>query len=171
MTIGAMPMGTVLADIPKNGLSQKIGSYTIQLNTVPTIPTIGKKTNILISIASSNSDLPSTDIPIVIRILKDDSEINKTKPIFLSGGHMIYPYVFKVPGLYGLHVDFLNNSLGADSGSNQLSTFEFPLQISDTNQISLIATPVVVLALGIGIAFLAIKKHRVFLHMLKKRNL
>jgi hypothetical protein len=73
--------------------------------------------------------------------------------------------------LYGLHVDFLNNSLGADSGSNQLSTFEFPLQISDTNQISLIATPVVVLALGIGIAFLAIKKHRVFLHMLKKRNL
>jgi len=164
-------MGTILADIPKNGLSQKIGSYTIQLNTVPTIPTIGKKTNILISIASSNSDLPSTDIPIVIRILKDDSEINKTKPIFLSGGHMIYPYVFKVPGLYGLHVDFLNNSLGSDSGSNQLSTFEFPLQISDTNQISLIATPVVVLALGIGVAFLAIKKHRVFLHMLKKRNL
>lgn len=163
------PVESVLADIPTNGLRQKIGDYDLQINTIPPMPNAGKKTNILISVTSSNSDFPLTDIPVVLKITKDGLEISKTKPIFISGGHFNYPHLFTEPGLYGLHIDFLNNSLEVDSLSNQITTFEFPLRVSDTNSISSVGMPIVILAAGVGIAYVAIRKHGNFLYRLKKR--
>lgn len=165
------PVDSVLADIPNNGLRQKIGFYDVQINTNPLVPVVGKRTNILVSISSSNPDFPLTDIPVVLIIMKDDSEIHKTDPIFLAGGHLNYPYVFREPGLYGLHIDFLNNSLDADSSTNQITTFEFPLKVSDSNSMYFTELPIIIiLIVGSVTTYLAFKKRVNFFYRLKKRT-
>lgn len=168
--ITAKPLEMVQADIPKKGLRQKIGEYDIQINTIPSNPSAGKTTNILISINSSNSDFPLTDIPVVLKITKNDEEISRTNPIFVSGGHLNYPYVFKSPGIYGLDIDFLKNSLEGDSPTNQVITFEFPLQISDSNPIPFVPLTIGVLAAGVGIVFVVVRKNHNIFYRFKKTD-
>jgi len=162
------PLEMAHADMQKNGLRQKIGEYELQMSTTPLNPLIGGITNILISINVSNSDLLLTDIPVVLKITKNNEEISRSKPIFLTGGHLNYPYVFKSPGTYGLDIDFLKNSIEGDSPTNILTSFEFPLQISDSNQIPFVPLAIGVLVAGAGIAFLVIRKNYHLFHRLNK---
>jgi hypothetical protein len=166
----AGPLEMVQADIQKNGLRQKIGEYELQLSTTPLNPLNGRITNILISINVSNTDLLLTDIPVVLKITKNNEEISVSNPIFVTGGHLNYPYVFKSPGTYGLDIDFLKNSIEGDSPTNILTSFEFPLQISDSNQIPFVPLVIGVLVAGAGIAFLVIRKNYDILHRLKKSD-
>ena len=78
------PLEMAHADMQKNGLRQKIGEYELQMSTTPLNPLIGGITNILISINVSNSDLLLTDIPVVLKITKNNEEISRSKPIFLK---------------------------------------------------------------------------------------
>jgi len=164
------PLEMAQADIQKNGLRQKIGEYELQMSTTPLNPLNGGITNILISINVSNSDLLLTDIPVVLKISKNNEEISRSNPILLTGGHLNYPYVFKSPGTYGLDIDFLKNSIEGDSPTNILTSFEFPLQISDSNQISFVPLTIGVLVAGAGIAFLVIRKNYHIFHRLNKSN-
>lgn len=164
------PLEMSQADIQKNGLRQKIGEYELQMSTTPLDPLNGKITNILISINVSNSDLLLTDIPVVLKIAKNNEEISRSNPIFLTGGHLNYPYVFKSPGTYGLDIDFLKNSIEGDSPTNILTSFEFPLQISDSNQIPFVPLTIGVLVAGAGIAFLVIRKNYDIFHRLSKSD-
>jgi hypothetical protein len=78
--------------------------------------------------------------------------------------------VFKSPGTYGLDIDFLKNSIEGDSPTNILTSFEFPLQISDSNQISFVPLTIGVLVAGAGIAFLVIRKNYHIFHRLNKSD-
>jgi hypothetical protein len=164
------PLDMVQADIQKNGLRQKIGDYELQISTTPLNPLNGRITNILISINVSNANLLLTDIPVVLKITKDNEEISMSNPIFVTGGHLNYPYVFKSPGTYGLEIDFLKNSIEGDSQINILTSFEFPLQISDSNQIPFIPLTIGALVTGSGIAFLVIRKNYHIFHRLNKSD-
>jgi hypothetical protein len=164
------PLEMSQADIQKNGLRQKIGEYELQMSTTPLDPLNGRITNILITINVSNSDLPLTDIPVVLKITKNNEEISRSNPIFLTSGHLNYPYVFKSSGTYGLDIDFLKNSIEGDSPTNVLTSFEFPLQISDSNQIPFVPLTIGVLVAGAGIAFLVIRKNYDIFHRLSKSD-
>ncbi|MGA7007568.1 MAG: hypothetical protein WBY28_10885, partial [Nitrososphaeraceae archaeon] len=105
------PMETVYADTLRSALRQKIGNYDVQLSTAPVNPIAGKEAIIMVKISSTSDDFPITDIPIVIRVSRDNVELTRTNPIFISGGHYKYSYKFKTPGVYGFDIDLLNNSL------------------------------------------------------------
>jgi hypothetical protein len=60
--------------------------------------------------------------------------------------------MFKSPGIYGLNIEFLKNSIEGDTPTNILTSFEFPLQVSDSNQIPLIPIAIGVFLGGAGIA-------------------
>jgi hypothetical protein len=149
----------VHADLQKNGLDQKIGDYEVRVSTSPSNPLSGKTTNIMIGINISDPNLLLTDIPVVIKFTKNDEEISSSNPIFVSGGHLNYQYMFKSPGIYGLNIEFLKNSIEGDTPTNILTSFEFPLQVSDSNQIPLIPIAIGVFLAGAGIAILVIRRN------------
>ena len=149
----------VQADLQKNGLDQKIGNYEVRLSTSPSSPLSGKTTNVLIGINISDPNLLLTDIPVIIKFTKDNEEISSSSPIFVSGGHLNYPYMFKSPGIYGLNIDFLKNSIEGDTPTNILTSFEFPLQVSDSNQIPIIPIAIGVFIAGAGIAILVVRRN------------
>ncbi len=166
------PVETVYADTLKSALRQKIGNYDVQLSTAPVNPIAGKVTIIMIKINSTSDNFPLTDIPLVIRMSKDNVELTRTDPIFISGGHYKYSYMFKTSGVYGFDLDLLNNSLEGDSQANQQATFEFPIQVSDFSSLSLssIVGPLGLLIVVLVIAFFAIKKYRHVFYRLKKNT-
>ena len=166
------PVETIYADMLTSALRQKIGNYDVQLSTAPANPIAGKETTIMIKISSTSDDFPITDIPLVIRVSRDNVELARTDPIFISGGHYKYSYIFKTPGVYGFDLDLLNNSLVFDSQTNQQATFQFPIQVSDFSALSLtsILGPFVLLIVILGIGFFAIKKYRHKLYRLKNTS-
>ena len=166
------PLETVYADTLRSALRQKIGNYDVQLSTAPVNPIAGKETSIMIKISSTSDDFPITDIPIVIRVSRDNVELTRTHPIFISGGHYKYTYMFKTPGVYGLDLDLLNNSLAMDSQTNQQSTFEFPIQVSDFSSITLtsILWPFGIFIVILGTGCFAIKKYRHKLYRIKNTS-
>ena len=166
------PMETAYADTLRSALRQKIGNYDVQLSTSPVNPIAGKEAVIMVKISSTSEDFPITDIPIVIRVSRDNVELTRTNPIFISSGHYKYSYMFKTPGVYGIDLDLLNNSLAVDSQTNQEATFEFPIQVSDFSSLSItsILGPVVLLIVILGMGFFAIKKYRHRFHRLKNTS-
>ena len=166
------PVETIYADMLTSALRQKIGNYDVQLSTAPVNPIAGKEAIIMVKISSTSDDFPITDIPIVIRVSRDNVELTRTNPIFISGGHYKYSYMFKTPGVYGFDIDLLNNSLIFDSQTNQQATFQFPIQVSDFSALSLtsILGPFVLLIVILGMGFFAIKKYRHRLYRLKNTS-
>jgi hypothetical protein len=158
------------ADLQKNGFRQKIGDYEVGVTTTPSSPSIGKITNIMISINVSNSDLLLTDIPIVIKVTKNNEEISRSNPILVSGGHLNYPYAFKSGGIFGLEIDFLKNSIEGDIPTNILTSFEFPLQLSDAANIPFVPLTIGVFLAGAGIVVLAIRRNYGIFSRLHKSN-
>jgi primosomal replication protein N len=166
------PVETIYADTLRSALRQKIGNYDVQLSTAPVNPIAGKEAIIMIKISSTSDDFPITDIPLVIRVSRDNVELTRTDPIFISGGHYKYSYIFKTPGVYGFDLDLLNNSLAIDSQTNQQATFQFPIQVSDFSTLSLtsILGTFVLLIVILGMGFFAIKKYRHKLCRLKNTS-
>lgn len=166
------PVETIYADTLRSLLRQKIGNYDVQLSTAPVNPIAGKETIIMIKISSTSDDFPVTDIPLVIRVSRDNVELTRTDPIFISGGHYKDSYIFKTPGVYGFGLDLLNNSLAIDSQTNLQATFEFPIQVSDFSSLSLtsILGPIGLIIVILGMGFFTIKKYRHKLYRLKNTS-
>lgn len=98
------PSHQVYADSLKSALKQRIGNYDVEMVTDPKSPVIGQNNRILLRFGSVNGD-DLIDVPIVIRIFKDNIELEKTDQILVPYGHYNYDYVFPESGRYILYVD------------------------------------------------------------------
>lgn len=98
------PSHQVYADSLKSALKQRIGNYEVEMVTDPKSPVIGQNNRILLRFGSINGD-DLIDVPIVIRIFKDNIELEKTRQILVPYGHYNYNYVFPESGRYIVFVD------------------------------------------------------------------
>jgi len=113
------------ADQLTNALQQRIGNYDIQMKTEPNIPIANETANITLRIASVNGD-EIVDLPVIIRITKDNVVLSNSTPIFIQYGHYTFSYKFPQAGIYAMNVVIQN-----DPSSNQDIIFTFPLNISE----------------------------------------
>jgi hypothetical protein len=145
------------ADQLTNALQQRIGNYNLQLKTEPNIPVANETTKITLRISSVNGD-EIVDLPVIIRISKDNVVLSSSTPIFIQYGHYTFSYKFPQAGIYGMNVVIKN-----DPSSNQDIIFTFPINISDrfvgffyTYSYPLLFTG----ALGIAITIFAVVVHK-----------
>ena len=99
-----IPAHQVYADPLKSAVKQRIGNYEVEMVTDPKNPVIGENSRILLRFGSVNGD-DLIDVPIVIKIVKDNVELEKTNQILVPFGHYNYDYVFPKSGRYILYID------------------------------------------------------------------
>jgi hypothetical protein len=99
-----IPSHQVYADSLKSAVKQRIGNYEVEMVTDPKNPVIGENSRILLRFGSVNGD-DLIDIPIVIKIVKDNVELENTPQILVPYGHYSYDYVFPESGRYILYID------------------------------------------------------------------
>jgi hypothetical protein len=114
----------VFADPLQNAYRQRIGNYDVEMSTEPKSPLIGSPTNILVRIAGVNGD-DLVDTQIMIRLVKDGAELQRTNPIIVPYGHYTYEYTFAEAGRYVLYVD-----LNDYSYSGETLTFTFFVNVA-----------------------------------------
>jgi hypothetical protein len=126
LVIGLLFNQQAIADSLKNSILQRIGNYNIEMKTDPKIPIAGQNTKIFLRISSVNGD-ELVDVPIVITIIKDGVNLEKTHPIFVPYSHFTHEYVFSKAGVYAVNIDI------NDSGySDQNIAFTFPINVLDS---------------------------------------
>jgi hypothetical protein len=147
--------GHVFADLLQGASKQRIGNYDVEMTTEPKSPTVddsSSPTNILIRIAGVNGDHP-TDVPIMMRLVKDGTVLQTTNPIIIPSGHYIHEFVFSEAGRYVLYID-LNDYIY----SGEVLTFTFFINISGPFDYLYFAVPSVgVVAVGIVAAVVFMK--------------
>ena len=135
------PLNQVYADSLKNAIKQRIGNYEVEMVTDPKNPVIGENSRILLRFGSVNGD-DLIDVPIVIRIFKDNIELEKTDQILVPYGHYNYDYVFPESGRYILYVDVDDMVY-----SNQILNFIYFIDVPESwNNSSL---PLAIITVGI----------------------
>lgn len=136
------------ADSIKNAAKQRIGNYDIEMATDPINPVSHHPTKIQIRTASvDGQDL--VDMPIVIRIDKEGSNVVKTNTILVPYGHYTYEYVFQDAGSFALYIDVIDLS-----NNGKIITFTFPLNVSNDYFIN--NNPLFLIVISIAFISLAI---------------
>jgi hypothetical protein len=120
------PSQQVYADSLKSALKQRIGNYEVEMVTDPKSPVIGQNNRIILRFGSVNGD-DLIDVPIVIRIFKDNTELEKTGKILVPYGHYNYNYVFPESGRYILYVDVDDMAY-----SNQILNFIYFIDVPES---------------------------------------
>jgi hypothetical protein len=120
------PSHQVYADSLKSALKQRIGNYEVEMVTDPKSPVIGQNNRILLRFGSINGD-DLIDVPIVIRIFKDNMELEKTRQILVPYGHYNYNYVFPESGRYIVFVDVNDVAY-----SNQILNFIYFIDVPES---------------------------------------
>src|SRR5215213_3880775 len=151
--------GHVFADLLNGASKQRIGNYDVEMTTEPKSPTVGgsSPTNILIRIAGVNGDHPS-DVPIMMRLVKDGVVLQTTNPIIVTSGHYTHEFTFTQAGKYVLYVD-LNDKIY----SGEVLTFTFFINVSGPFDYLYIVVPsAAVVAVGIvsAVHFMKRKKKK-----------
>lgn len=135
------PSQQVYADSLKSALKQRIGNYEVEMVTDPKSPVIGQNNRIILRFGSVNGD-DLIDVPIVIRIFKDNTELEKTGNILVPYGHYNYNYVFPESGRYILYVDIDDMAY-----SNQILNFIYFIDVPESwNNSSL---PLAIITVGV----------------------
>ena len=140
------PSHQVYADSLKSALKQRIGNYEVEMVTDPKSPVIGQNNRILLRFGSINGD-DLIDVPIVIRIFKDNIELEKTRQILVPYGHYNYNYVFPESGRYIVFVDVNDVAY-----SNQILNFIYFIDVPgswNNSSLPLAIITVVVIAIVI----------------------
>jgi hypothetical protein len=138
------PLHQVYADSLKNALKQRIGNYEVEMITDPKSPLIGQNNRISLRFGSVNGD-DLIDVPIVIRIFKDNIELEKTDQILVPYGHYNYDYVFPESGRYILYVDVNDVAY-----SNQILNFIYFIDVPESwNNSSLLLPIIIVVVIAI----------------------
>lgn len=133
---------SAFADPLRDAFRQRIGNYDVEMTTDPKSPIVGSPASVMIRIAGVNGD-DLVDVPIVIRVVKDGAELQRTNPIIVPYGHFTYEYSFAETGRYILYVDLTDYSY-----SGQTLTFTFFVNVAGPFDYYLyVAAPA-----GIGIA-------------------
>jgi hypothetical protein len=155
------PSYQVYADSLKNSIKQRIGNYEVEMVTDPKSPVVGENSRILLRFGSVNGD-DLIDVPIVIRIVKDNVELEKTRQILVSYGHYNYNYVFPESGRYILYVDVNDVAY-----SNQSLNFIYFIDVAESwnySPLPLAITVAVITTVGIilivSVIFLQRRKKR-----------
>ena len=161
MIVGLLMLATgthVFADSLQGANKQRIGNYDVEMTTEPKAPTSGRPANILIRIAGvDGNDL--VDVPIVMRIVKDGVELERTNPIIVPYGHYTHEFTFAQSGRYVVYVD-----LNDYSYSGETLTFTFFINVAGPFDYLYIAAP---LAAAIAIALVGTM---LFIRKRKKRQ-
>jgi hypothetical protein len=143
------------ADPLQNASKQRIGNYDIEMTTEPKSPTVGSTTDILVRIAGVNGD-DLVDIPIMIRLVKDGVELQRTNPIVVPYGHYTHEFTFDQAGRYEMYID-----LNDYSYSGETLTFTFFINVVGTFDYMYIAAPTAAaVAAGIVSMLLFMKKKK-----------
>ena len=116
--------GQIFADPLQGANKQRIGNYDIQMITEPKNPEVGSPTDILIRIGGVNGD-DLVDVPIVMRLVKDGVEVQRTSPLIVPYGHYTQQFSFPQAGRYVLYVD-----LNDYSYSGETLTFTFFINVA-----------------------------------------
>ncbi|MFL6484203.1 MAG: hypothetical protein ACJ70Z_05760 [Nitrososphaera sp.] len=126
----------VFADQLQAASKQRIGNYEVEMTTEPKNPIASNSpARILIRIAGVNGD-DLVDVPIMIRIVKDGTEIQRTDPIIVPYGHYTHEFTFAQPGRYVLYIDVNDYSY-----SGEMLTFTFFINVAGTFDFLYIAVP------------------------------
>jgi hypothetical protein len=147
----------VFGDSLQGANKQRIGNYDVEMTTDPKSPTAGSPANILIRIGGVNGD-DLVDVPIVMRLVKDGVELQRTDPIIVPYGHYTHEFSFAQAGRYVLYVD-----LNDYSYSGETLTFTFFINVAGTFDYLYIAAPsAAAVAVGIvgTLVFMREKKKR-----------
>jgi hypothetical protein len=147
----------VFGDSLQGANKQRIGNYDVEMTTDPKSPTAGSPANILIRIGVVNGD-DLVDVPIVMRLVKDGVEVQRTDPIIVPYGHYTHEFSFAQAGRYVLYVD-----LNDYSYSGETLTFTFFINVAGTFDYLYIAAPsAAAVAVGIvgTLVFMREKKKR-----------
>jgi hypothetical protein len=91
-----------------NSAESTIGDNRVQIATVPEIPEIDEKVQILFRV----TDLELNEVPrfvMGIRIFYDDAQIDGIAPQSIEGGHWNFDYVFKKQGNHIFRVDLYDS--------------------------------------------------------------
>ena len=156
------PSHQVYADSLKSALKQRIGNYEVEMVTDPKSPVIGQNNRILLRFGSINGD-DLIDVPIVIRIFKDNIELEKTREILVPYGHYNYNYVFPESGRYIVFVDVNDVAY-----SNQILNFIYFIDVPESwNNSSLPLAIITVVVIAIVITTLV---SLIFFQRKKKRQ-
>jgi hypothetical protein len=135
------------ADSLKSAIKQRIGNYEGELVTDPKNPVIGENSRILLRFGSVNGD-DLIDVPIAIRIVKDNIVLEQTQQILVPYGHYSYDYVFPESGRYILYVNVNDVAY-----SKQTLNFIYFIDISESSSFSLsLAIIVAVVTVGVTLA-------------------
>lgn len=143
------------ADPLKNAYRQRIGNYDVEMTVEPKSPVAGSPANILIRIAGVNGD-DLVDVPIMIRLVKDGVELQRTNPIIVPYGHHTYEYTFSEAGRYVLYVD-----LNDYSYSGETLTFTFFVNVAGPFDYLYVAAPsAAAVAVGVAGTLIFMKRRR-----------
>jgi hypothetical protein len=131
-------------DSLKSAIKQRIGNYEGELVTDPKNPVIGENSRILLRFGSVNGE-DLIDVPIAIRIVKDNIVLEQTQQILVPYGHYSYDYVFPESGRYILYVNVNDVAY-----SKQTLNFIYFIDIAESSIFSLsLAIIVVVVTVGV----------------------
>jgi hypothetical protein len=138
VVVGLLMLATgmqVFADSLQGANKQRIGNYDVEMTTEPKSPTAGSPADILIRIGGVNGD-DLVDVPIVMRLVKDGVELQRTDPIIVPYGHYTHEFTFAQAGRYVLYID-----LNDYSYSGETLTFTFFINVTGTFDYLYIAAP------------------------------
>jgi hypothetical protein len=145
----------VFADSLQGANKQRIGNYDVEMTTEPKTPISGSPTRILIRIAGvDGNDL--VDVPIVIRIVKDSTELQRTTPIIVPYGHYTHGITFPQSGKYVLYVDLTDSNY-----TGQTLTFTFFINVAGPLDYLIVLVPLgAVIVMGIVGSMILIRKKK-----------
>lgn len=98
-----------------NSSEEKIGKYRVEIATLPEIPNVGEKSQILFRVLDEVGNFRMG-----IRIYYNDELVDTIQPAYHEGGHWEFDYIFKDPGIHIYRVDLYDV---ADNGGVLTYTF------------------------------------------------
>lgn len=87
-----------------NSSDEKIGTHRVQIATLPEIPTVNEKSQILFRVLD-DSDNEVDKFRMGIRIYYNEELVDTIQPAYHENGHWQFDYVFKHPGIHVFRVD------------------------------------------------------------------
>ena len=92
-----------------NSGEEWIGEYRVQIATLPEIPAVGEKIQVLLRVV--DADFQELDqFTLGIRIFYDGEQIDAFMPKMYQNGHMEMDYIFEMSGNHVFRVDLYNIS-------------------------------------------------------------
>jgi hypothetical protein len=107
-------------------LSQRIGSFDVELKTIPSTPTAGGETDLFLRIGTIDGN-DAVDTPITISIAKQGEEKFRSNTIFVPNGHYTHPYRFAESGIYGIYILIHDSSAIGETRTSSVFTSSIPI--------------------------------------------